>query len=152
MAAKKRALLIGATGLAGQQFIAALKDHPSIEIIGLAASQRSAGKSYADALRTANGMLAWFVPEPLPSSIASMKVMDSSQLKAKDFDLAFSAVEADVAKELEPSLAKDIPVISAASAFRYDDDVPLLIPPVNAGHSALIAEMRRRRGWKGFIA
>ena len=62
--AKLRAVLIGATGLAGQQFIAALKDHPFIELTGLAASPRSAGKTYADALRASNGMLAWFVPEP----------------------------------------------------------------------------------------
>ena len=66
---KLRAVIIGATGLAGQQFIAALRDHPWFEIAGLAASPRSAGKSYADALRTANGMQAWFVPEPLPPEI-----------------------------------------------------------------------------------
>ncbi len=68
--AKLRAVLIGATGLAGQQFIAALKDHPYIELTGLAASPRSAGKTYVEALRTANGMTAWFVPEALPESIA----------------------------------------------------------------------------------
>ena len=64
--AKLRAVLIGATGLAGQQFIAALKDHPSIELTGLAASPRSAGKAYARRSGRANGMTAWFVPEALP--------------------------------------------------------------------------------------
>ena len=69
-----------------------------------------------------------------------MKVVERrGRARRSDFDLAFSAVEADVARELEPRLAKDIPVISAASAFRYDDDVPLLIPPVNADHAPLIA-------------
>ncbi|MFP2895349.1 aspartate-semialdehyde dehydrogenase [Corallococcus sp. 4LFB] len=149
--AKLRAVLIGATGLAGQQFIAALKDHPFIELTGLAASPRSAGKTYADALRASNGMLAWFVPEPLPEAIARMTVVSGDAVQAKDYDLAFSAVEADVARELEPRLARDIPVFSAASAFRYDADVPLLIPPVNAAHAPLIKEQRRQRGWKGFI-
>ena len=129
--AKLRAVLIGATGLA--------------------ASPRSAGKTYADALRASNGMLAWFVPEPLPEAIARMTVLSGDAVQAKDYDIAFSAVEADVARELEPRLARDIPVFSAASAFRYDADVPLLIPPVNAAHSPLIHEQRRQRGWKGFI-
>jgi aspartate-semialdehyde dehydrogenase len=149
--AKLRAVLIGATGLAGQQFIAALEGHPSIELTGLAASPRSAGKTYEEALRAANGMLAWFVTEPLPERIARMKVLSGDQINAADYDLAFSAVEADVARELEPRLAKDIPVVSAASAFRYDDDVPLLIPPINADHATLIAEQKKRRGTKGFI-
>ncbi|RKI08695.1 aspartate-semialdehyde dehydrogenase [Corallococcus sp. AB030] len=149
--AKLRAVLIGATGLAGQQFIAALKDHPLIELTGLAASPRSAGKTYADALRASNGMLAWFVPEPLPESIARMTVVSGDAVQAKDYDIAFSAVEADVAREIEPRLARDIPVFSAASAFRYDEDVPLLLPPVNAAHAPLINEQRRQRGWKGFI-
>lgn len=149
--AKLRAVLIGATGLAGQQFIAALKDHPFIELTGLAASPRSAGKTYAEALRASNGMLAWFVPEPLPEAIARMTVVSGDAVQAKDYDIAFSAVEADVAREIEPRLARDIPVFSAASAFRYDADVPLLIPPVNAAHAPLINEQRRQRGWKGFI-
>lgn len=149
--AKLRAVIVGATGLAGQQFISALQDHPFIEISGLAASERSAGKTYADALRTANGMLAWFIPGPLPANIASMKVIAGSEVRGADFDLVFSAVEADVARELEPRCAKDVPVISAASAFRYDEDVPLLIPPVNADHAPLIREQQKRRGTKGYI-
>ncbi|MCY0995978.1 aspartate-semialdehyde dehydrogenase [Myxococcus sp. MISCRS1] len=149
--AKLRAALIGATGLAGQQFIAALRNHPFIELTGLAASPRSAGKSYGDALRTANGMTAWFVSEPLSPEIARMQVVSGDALQAQDYDLVFSAVEADVARELEPRLARDIPVFSAASAFRYEDDVPLLIPPVNASHAPLVREQQRRRGWKGFI-
>src|SRR3954463_3128362 len=152
MAGKLRSVVIGATGLAGQQFIAALKDHPSIEVTAGAASPRAAGKRHADALRTANGMQAWFVPEPLPQAVASMTVLNSGEIKPRDYDLAFSAVEADVAREVEPVLAREIPVISAASAFRYEDDVPLLIPPVNADHAPLLQEMQRRRGIKGFIA
>jgi len=149
--AKLRAVLIGATGLAGQQFISALKDHPYIELTGLAASPRSAGKSYVEALRAANGMTAWFVPEALPESIAKMKVVSGEEIQARDYDIAFSAVESDVAKDLEPRLARDIPVFSAASAFRYEADVPLVIPPVNAAHSELIRAQRKQRDWKGFI-
>ncbi|HYI00709.1 aspartate-semialdehyde dehydrogenase [Hyalangium sp.] len=148
---KLRAVLIGATGLAGQQFIAALQNHPFIELTGLAASPRSAGKPYAEALRTANGMTAWFVPEPLSAELARMPVISGDEVKGKDYDIAFSAVEADVARELEPRLAKDIPVFSAASAFRYEADVPLLLPPVNAAHAPLVREQQRRRGFKGFI-
>jgi len=151
MAKKLRAALIGATGLAGQQFIAGLEGHPYLELTGLAASPKNAGKAYAEALRTSNGMLAWFIPERLPERIAKMTVQSGAELSARDFDVAFSAVEADVARELEPRLAKDIPVISTASAFRYEDDVPLLIPPVNADHAPLVKEQQRRRGFKGFI-
>lgn len=149
---KLRCALVGATGLAGQQFIAALKDHPFFELTGLAASPRNAGKRYVDALKAPSGMLGWFLTEPIPAALANMTVVAGSDVKAKDFDLVFSAVESDVAKELEPALAKDIPVISAASAFRYENDVPLIIPPVNAAHSSLIATQRKQRGWKGFIA
>lgn len=149
---KLRSIIIGATGLAGQQFIAALRDHPFLEIGGLAASPRSAGKSYLEALRAQNGMTAWFVPEPLPEEIARMTVQNAAEISAGDYDIAFSAVEADVARELEPRLARDIPVVSTASAFRYEDDVPLLLPPINAGHAPLIARQQRERGFKGFIA
>jgi aspartate-semialdehyde dehydrogenase len=149
--AKLRAVIIGATGLAGQQFIAALRAHPHLELAGLAASPRNAGKSYADALRSPNGMMGWFLPEPLPADVARMTVQSGAEVRAQDYDLAFSAVEADVARELEPRLAQHIPVVSAASAFRYDEDVPLLIPPVNADHAPLIREQRKRRGTRGFI-
>jgi len=148
---KLRCGLIGATGLAGQQFVSALKDHPWFELVGLAASPRNAGKPYVEALKAPNGMLGWFLPEELPPAIAKMTVQSGAELKARDFDLVFSAVESDVAKELEPKLARDIPVISAASAFRYEEDVPLLIPPVNADHSKLIETQKKRRDWKGFI-
>src|SRR5215471_12719548 len=148
---KLRSVIVGATGLAGQQFIAALNNHPFIEISGLAASPKSAGKSYFEALKSGSGMIGWFVDEQLPASVGKMVVRNAAEVSGRDFDLAFSAVEADVAREVEPALAKDIPVISTASAFRYDDDVPLLIPPVNSSHASLIKEQQRRRGFHGFI-
>ncbi len=152
MTTKLRCGLIGATGLAGQQFISALQNHPNFTLTALAASPRSAGKSYADALKAPNGMMGWFLTEQLPPEIARMMVVAGSDLTSKDLDLVFSAVEADVARELEPKLAKDVPVISAASAFRYDDDVPLIIPPVNADHSSMIRGQQKARNIKGFIA
>lgn len=148
---KLRSVIIGATGLAGQQFIAALQDHPLFEISGLAASPRSAGKIYREALKSPGGMMGWFLPEPIPDAVSRMTVSNGSEVSGRDFDIAFSAVEADVARELEPKLARDIPVISTASAFRYEEDVPLLIPPVNARHVPLIREQQKRRGFKGFI-
>lgn len=149
--AKLRSVIIGATGLAGQQFIAALRDHPQIEIAALAASGRSAGKSYREALKTPEGMVSWFVAEPLPEEIARQEVLNAAEVDGSAFDLAFSAVESDVARQLEPKLARQIPVISTASAFRYEEDVPLLIPPINASHAALVAEQKKRRQSKGFI-
>jgi aspartate-semialdehyde dehydrogenase len=149
---KLRCAVIGATGLAGQQFLSALKTHPWLSLNGLAASPRNAGKTYAEALKAPNGMMGWFLQEPLPSDFASMKVVAGDDLDPRQFDLVFSAVESDVAKELEPRLAKEIPVISAASAFRYEDDVPLLIPLVNPVHAELIRAQQKNRGWKGFIA
>lgn len=149
---KLRSVILGATGLAGQQFVSALQGHPFIEIAALAASPRSAGKPYREALQAPSGMSGWFPPEPLSPRVAAMTVVDGAQLSGAELDLAFSAVEAEVARELEPRLAREVPVISTASAFRYEEDVPLLIPPVNAGHSALLKEQRRRRGFKGFIA
>ena len=149
--AKLRAVVIGATGLAGQQFIAAMTQHPLFEIAGLAASPRNAGKTYAEALIAPSGMNGWLVPGPLPAAVARMKVMAGTDVRGTDFDVAFSAVEADIAKELEPRLAKDIPVFSTASAFRYEDDVPLLIPPINASHAALVKEQQKKRGFKGYI-
>ncbi len=149
---KLRSVIIGATGLAGQQFIAALQNHPYIEIAGLAASPRSAGKRYAEALKAVSGMSAWLVSEPMPAAVAAMTVHNGAEVNPKDYDIAFSAVEADVARELEPRMAQEIPVLSTASAFRYEDDVPLIIPPVNADHSGLLKEQQKRRGWKGFVA
>ncbi len=149
---KLRVALIGATGLAGQQFISALVNHPWFELTGLAASPRNAGKKYVDALKAPNGMIGWFLTEPLPSHIANMTVLAGDALDVSQYDLIFSAVESDVAKELEPKYAKTTPVVSAASAFRYENDVPLLIPPVNPEHVELLREQQKNRGWKGFIA
>ncbi len=149
---RRRVAVVGATGLAGQQFLAALADHPFFEVTGLAASSRSAGKLYRDAIRADNGNVQWYANAPLAPQFASMKVEDSAELDASRFDLIFTAIEAAPAKELEPKYAKTTPVISTASAFRYEDDVPLLLPGVNMEHASMLKAQAQARGWKGFIA
>ena len=140
---KLRTLLVGATGIAGQQFVSALREHPWFEITAVAASPRNAGKRYADAVAS-----SWFLPEEIPPAIGALRLLDATQLDGKGFDLAFSAVEAEVARELEPRLAADIPVVSTANALRMDTDVPLLVPQVNAAHAPLL-EAQQARGWQG---
>src|ERR1700689_4473031 len=115
---KKKVAVIGATGVAGQQFLASLPGHPFFEVTALAASERSAGKTYKDALTDASGAFRWYCQEPLDSAFAKMHVEDASKLDASKVDLIFTAVESDAAKELESRYAKTTPVVSTASAFR----------------------------------
>jgi aspartate-semialdehyde dehydrogenase len=149
---KLRCALLGATGLAGQQFIAGLARHPFFELTGLFASPRNAGKRYVEALKTASGMTQWFLPESMPQGFQTMLVQAADDLQVSQFDLVFSAVESEVAQVYEPRFAQTLPVISAASAFRYDTDVPLVIPAVNAPDIELLRTQQKNRAWKGFIA
>ncbi len=149
---KARAAVVGATGLAGQQFLAALLDHPWIEVVKLAASPRSAGKRYADALRSDAGASQWFADGPLPKVFESMIVEDAAKMSTDGLDLVFSCVDSAPARELEPHYAKNVPVVSTASAFRYEDDVPLLLPGTNPEHAVLLRRQSAARGWKGFVA
>jgi aspartate-semialdehyde dehydrogenase len=148
---KKKVAIIGATGIAGQQFVAALPNHPDFEIAALAASTRSAGKSYMDALREPSGALGWWCDEELDPSFAQMPVVDGESFDATSVDIVFTAVESDAAKVLEPEYAKTTPVVSTASAFRYFDDVPIIIPGVNNEHAALLKRQQKERNWKGFV-
>ena len=148
---KKRVALVGATGIAGQQFITALEDHPWFEIKRLAGSRRSSGKSYQEALKQDNGQISWWQPTPIPANIASMTVELGEDLILDDIDVVFTAIESDAAKILEPLYAKHKPTISTASAFRMENDVPLLIPGVNDQHLALIETQQKNRNWNGYI-
>ncbi len=143
--------VVGATGVAGQQFLASLVNHPRFELVAVAASSRSAGKAYADAIRDDKGATQWFCQERLDPAFGRLIVQDGSRLEVAGLAAVFSAVDGDTAKVLEAQYAAHVPVISAASAYRYDDDVPILIPPVNASHAALLDTQRQRRGWRGFI-
>lgn len=150
---KKRVAVVGATGIAGQQFLVALNTHPWFEVSLLAASERSAGKSYGEAIRDAKtGARRWWCHGEPPLSMLSLPVFEASSLDLSGIDLVFSAVESDVARELEPLYARTTPVISTASAFRYEPDVPVFIPGVNLDHARLLDVQRQTRGWQGFIA
>jgi aspartate-semialdehyde dehydrogenase len=150
---KKRVAVVGATGIAGQQFLVALENHPWFEVGLLAASERSAGKTYAEAIRDVKtGARRWWCLEEPPQEMLSMMVHEASSIDLNGIDLVFSAVESGPARELEPLYAKTTPVMSAASAFRYEDDVPLLIPGLNLDHIHLIKTQQKNRGWQGYIA
>ena len=148
---KKKVAVIGATGIAGQQFLAALPRHPDFEVTVLAASARSAGKSYLDALREPSGAIGWWCDEALDETYAKMTVVAADTFDATSVDIVFTAVESDAAKELEPKYALTTPVISTASAFRYFNDTPIIIPGVNNEHAALLKRQQKERGWKGFV-
>ena len=143
--------VVGATGVTGQEFIAALSDHPRLQVTHLAASARSAGKRYRDALRQPSGAIAWYGDRPLDPRVGELEVEEADAFDASQVDLVFSCVDAAPARELEPAYAEHAPVISTASAYRMESDVPLLIPGVNMDHVALLRR-QQERGWKGFIA
>jgi aspartate-semialdehyde dehydrogenase len=148
---KTRVAVVGATGLAGQEFLAALGEHPDFVVVKVAASARSAGKRYAEAIRGASGQTTWLPAEPLAPAIAALPVELAEELDASQVDVVFTAVDAGPAAELEPRYARTTPVISTASAFRMEPDVPLLLPGLNMEQLPLIDAMRRRRGWEGFV-
>jgi aspartate-semialdehyde dehydrogenase len=148
---RKRVAVVGATGIAGQQFLVALDGHPWFDVVQLAASDRSAGKSYGDAIRDGSGTRRWWCAEEPPARMLDLPVESGEALRLTGIDIVFSAVESDAARVLEPQYAKTAAVLSTASAFRHEDDVPILVPGVNLAHAAQIDRQRRARGWRGFI-
>ncbi|TMA62317.1 MAG: aspartate-semialdehyde dehydrogenase [Deltaproteobacteria bacterium] len=150
---RKRAVaVVGATGVAGQQFLAALAGHPWFEVTALAASARSAGRPYGEAIRDPSGARRWWCSEEPAAEFLRLPLEDAAQLDAGRVDLVFAAVESEAARELEPVYARAVPVVSTAAAFRYEPDVPIALPGVNlAAHLSLVEQQRQRRGWKGFI-
>lgn len=135
--------IAGATGLVGQRLLARIARHPWFTIETLGASERSAGRPYAEAVR-------WVLAEPMPEGLAGRRVAPCSPESFRGCDLVLSALDTPVARDLEPRLAEaGLPVISNSSAFRMDPAVPLVIPEVNASHAGLVAAGRRRG--RGFI-
>ncbi len=144
MAKTIRAGILGATGAVGQRFVQALADHPWFEITALAASEKSAGKQYKNAAN-------WRLDVSLPESIAEMEVVSVDPSKV-DADVVFSALPSSSALEVEEAFAKNgFAVASNASAYRMVEDVPLVIPEVNADHLDLIEVQQDNRGWDGYI-
>src|ERR671921_2422746 len=145
--------LIGSTGAVGQEFVIALKNHPWFELAAVASSKRSAGKRYIDALRDdSTGILKWHNKEGVPDYIKDRIVNNVDEIDPKEYDLIFTAVESSDAQIIEPKFAETTPVISTAAAFRYQDDVPILIPGINDDHIELLNIQRKNRGWNGFIS
>jgi len=150
---KKRVAIIGVTGAVGQEFVLSLKDHPWFEVTQIAASERSAGKNYVDAIRDPDsGIIKWEVGGEIPEYIKGMTVKKIDEINAAELDLVFSAVESNAARDIETKFAKDIPVISTSSAYRYEDDVPILIPGINDEQAELLDVQKKNRNWKGWVA
>lgn len=150
---KKRVAIIGVTGSVGQEFVVSLKDHPWFEVTQIAASERSAGKKYLDAIKDPDsGITKWQVGGQIPDYIKEMVVRSVNEIKADELDLIFTAIESGAAREIEERFAKDVPVISTSSAFRYEEDVPILIPGINDDQAELIDVQKKKRNWKGFVA
>ena len=149
---KKKVAIIGVTGSVGQEFVQSLNDHPWFEVTQIAASERSAGKKYIDAIRDANGIVAWDVGGKIPDYIKEMTVLTIDEVDISELDLVFSAVESVAARDIETKFAKDLPVISTSSAYRYEEDVPILIPGVNDEQAELLEIQKKNRDWKGWVA
>ncbi len=145
--------IIGATGMVGQRFISLLENHPYFEVVSLAASARSAGVKYSEAV---NGR--WKLDTPMPEYVKDMVVLDAAdvELVSSGVDFVFCAVnmKKDEILALEEAYAKaETPVISNNSANRWTPDVPMVIPEINDSHLAVIENQRKRLGTtRGFIA
>lgn len=145
--------VIGATGAVGQEFVLALNRHPWFEVTQIASSERSAGKRYINALRDpTTGITKWHNKQEIPEYIQHMTIRKVEDINQQEIDFVFTALESSDAKAIEPRFAVSLPVISTAAAFRYENDVPILIPGVNDDHVELLNIQRKNRSWKGFIA
>lgn len=153
MSEKLKVGILGGTGMVGQRFISLLEDHPWFEVVTIAASPRSAGKTYEECVSG-----RWKMTTPMPAAAGKIVVKDVSDVKnvADGVDFVFSAV--DMTKEeikvIEEEYAKaEIPVVSNNSAHRWTPDVPMMVPEINAHHAAVIEYQKKRLGTKrGFIA
>ena len=150
---KKRVGVVGATGMVGQRFLTLLKDHPYFTVTALAASKRSAGKTYREAVGD-----RWKLKAEMPEEFADMTVLDAADIPtmASLCDFVFCAVDMkkDEIRALEEAYARaEIPVVSNNSANRWTEDVPMVIPEINDEHLKVIEAQRKRLGTKrGFIA
>ncbi|MCL2052731.1 MAG: aspartate-semialdehyde dehydrogenase, partial [Lachnospiraceae bacterium] len=149
---KLRVGILGGTGMVGQRFITLLENHPWFEVTTIAASPRSAGKTYEEA--TAG---RWKMPSPMPEAVKKINVLNVNEIEkvASEVDFVFSAVEMskDEIKKIEEDYARaDIPVVSNNSAHRWTPDVPMMMPECNGDHAEVIKYQRERLGCQhGFI-
>ena len=152
MERKWRVAIVGATGMVGQRFISLLADHPWFEIAVLAASARSAGKTYEEAVAG-----RWAFSWPIPTRVKTMTVLDASQVEqvTQEVDFVFCAVDMkkDEIRALEDAYAKtETPVVSNNSAHRMTPDVPMIVPELNPEHAGVIEYQKKRLGTRtGFV-
>ena len=153
MEQKLRVGILGATGMVGQRFISLLENHPWYEVVTVAASPRSAGKTYEEAVGD-----RWKMKTPMPEAVKKLVVANVNEVEkvAADVDFVFSAVDMtkEEIKAIEDAYAKtETPVVSNNSAHRWTPDVPMVVPEINADHLEIIPAQRKRLGTKrGFIA
>ena len=150
---KLRVGILGGTGMVGQRFISLLENHPWFEVTTIAASPRSAGKTYEEAIGG-----RWKMTTPMPEAVKKIIVQDVSDVKnvASSVDFVFSAVDMtkDEIKKIEEEYAKtETPVVSNNSAHRWTPDVPMVVPELNPEHLEVIESQKKRLGTtRGFIA
>lgn len=140
---KRSVTILGATGIIGQRFVQLLDGHPWFHVIALTGSDRTVGRPYGEGCR-------WLLSGDMPEWAQEMPVVETKS--SLEGDIVFSALPSSIAQELEPEFAlAGHQVFSNASAHRMHDDVPMLIPEVNPGHTALIKTQREQRSWSGCI-
>ena len=153
MSEKLRVGILGGTGMVGQRFISLLENHPWFEVVTIAASPRSAGKTYEEAVGD-----RWKMDTPMPEAVKNIIVHNVNEVEevASTVDFVFSAVDMskDEIKAIEEAYAKtETPVVSNNSAHRWTEDVPMVVPEINPEHFKLIEYQKKRLGTKrGFIA
>lgn len=153
MSEKLKVGILGGTGMVGQRFIALLESHPWFEVTTIAASPRSAGKTYADAVGD-----RWKMTTPMPEAVKEIVVMNVNEVEkvASEVDFVFSAVDMtkEEIKKIEEDYAKtETPVVSNNSAHRWTPDVPMVVPEINPEHMKVIDFQRKRLGTtRGFVA
>ncbi len=153
MSDKLRVGILGGTGMVGQRFISLLENHPWFEVVLIAASPRSAGKTYEEAVGG-----RWKMTTPMPEAVKNLVVLDVNEIDkiAAEVDFVFSAVDMtkDEIKAIEEAYAKaEVPVVSNNSAHRWTPDVPMVVPEINPDHMNVIEFQKKRLGTqRGFIA
>lgn len=153
MSDKLKVGILGATGMVGQRFVALLENHPWFEVTTLAASERSAGKTYEEAVGD-----RWKMDTPIPEKVKKLRIMNVEEVDqvASEVDFVFSAVDMtkEEIREIEDRYAKtETPVVSNNSAHRWTKDVPMVIPEINPEHFDVIKYQKERHGTKrGFVA
>ena len=153
MSEKLKVGILGGTGMVGQRFISLLENHPWFEVAAIAASPRSAGKTYEEAVGG-----RWKMDTPMPEAVKNLIVLNVNDVEhvASQVDFVFSAVDMtkDEIKKIEEAYAKtETPVVSNNSAHRWTPDVPMMVPEINPEHVAVIEAQKKRLGTKrGFVA